>query len=78
MSSDDIKLADIHVLPNRSLRAIRDDLIAELAQSMDKHGLLQPIRVRPRSDGGYSFVIGRHRTRGREAAGLADHCGDRH
>jgi ParB-like chromosome segregation protein Spo0J len=61
MSSVDIQLDDIHAATNHRPRAIRDDLVAQLAESMKKRGLLQPITVRPRSDGGYSFVIGRHR-----------------
>ena len=61
MSSDDIKITDTHVAPNRRLRAIRDDLVVELAESMKKRGLLQPITARPRSDGGYSLVSGWHR-----------------
>jgi ParB-like chromosome segregation protein Spo0J len=61
MSSDDIKLADIHVAPNRRLRAIRDDLVDYLAESMKERGLLQPITARRRSDGGYSLVSGWHR-----------------
>ena len=60
MSSDNIKLADIHVAPNR-LRATRTDLVDYLAESMKERGLLQPITARRRSDGGYSLVIGRHR-----------------
>ena len=61
MSSDNIKLADIHVAPNRRLRAIRTDLVDDLAESMKERGLLQPITARRRSDGGYSLVSGRHR-----------------
>ena len=60
-ASVDIELADIHVSPGRRLRAVRDDLVAELAQSMNKRGLLQRITVRPRGDGGYSLAIGWHR-----------------
>jgi ParB family chromosome partitioning protein len=61
MSSDNIKLADIHVAPNRRLRAIRTDLVDYLAESMKERGLLQPITARRRSDGGYSLVSGWHR-----------------
>jgi hypothetical protein len=60
-ASVDIELTGIHVSLGRRLRAVRDDLVAELAQSMKKQGLLQPITVRPRSDGRYSLVIGWHR-----------------
>jgi hypothetical protein len=58
-TSVDITLADIHVAPNRRPRAIRHDLVAGLAESVEKRGLLQPItagraviadsRYRPRS-----------------------------
>jgi len=61
MSSDNIKLIDIHLVPNHRPRAIRHDLVDQLAESMKKRGLLQPITVRPRSDAGYSLVIGWHR-----------------
>jgi ParB-like chromosome segregation protein Spo0J len=61
MNSVDIKLGDIHVAPDRHLRAVRDDLVPQLAQSMAEQGLLQPVMVRPREGGGYSLVCGRHR-----------------
>ena len=61
MNSENIKLAYIHVLPNRRLRAIRDELVTELAESMEKRGLLQPITLRLGSDTGYSLVCGWHR-----------------
>jgi ParB-like chromosome segregation protein Spo0J len=61
MNSADIKLGDIHVALNCNLRAVRDDLVPQLAQSMDEHGLLHPVIVRPRMGGGYSLVCGRHR-----------------
>ena len=61
MNSENIKLAYIHVLPNRRLRAIRDELVTKLAESMEKRGLLQPITLGPGSDTGYSLVCGWHR-----------------
>jgi ParB-like nuclease domain len=57
----DVELAAIHVSPDRPRRAIRHDLVARLAESMEKRGLLQPITVRPPVGGEYSLVCGRHR-----------------
>ena len=57
----DIELADICVSRGRRLRAIRDDLVAELAQSMNKQGLLHQVMVRRRMGGGYTLVCGWHR-----------------
>jgi ParB-like chromosome segregation protein Spo0J len=51
----------IDVKPER-LRALRPDVVAELVQSMRERGQLQPIIVRPNSQGtGYWLVAGRHR-----------------
>jgi N6-adenosine-specific RNA methylase IME4 len=61
MNSENIKLAHIDVLPNHRLRAIRDELVTKLAESMEKRGLLQPITVGLGSDRGYSLVCGWHR-----------------
>jgi hypothetical protein len=54
-----IDLADISFKPSR-LRALRPEVVAELAESMAARGLLQPIVVLP--DGkGYWLIAGRHR-----------------
>jgi ParB-like chromosome segregation protein Spo0J len=43
------------------LRALREEVIAELATSMQDRGQLAPIVVRPRDRGGYWLVAGLHR-----------------
>jgi ParB family transcriptional regulator, chromosome partitioning protein len=70
MSSVDINLVDIHLAPGRP-RAIRGDLVERLAESMKMQGLLQPITVRPRSEGGYLLVFGGHRLKAAELLGWA-------
>jgi ParB family transcriptional regulator, chromosome partitioning protein len=45
------------------LRKERDDNVKELAASIEQHGQLQPIIVRPRADGDFGLVAGRHRLR---------------
>jgi len=46
----------------QSVRAsMDDDHVVELAMSISKHGLLQPIVVRKKDDGGYQLEAGFHR-----------------
>lgn len=47
-----IGLSGIAVPPNR-LRALREETVKTLAQSMKDQGLIHPIVVRPRPDTGY-------------------------
>lgn len=50
-------------------RAFRPDQLQELADSIAKNGIMQPILVRPLEEGGYEIVAGERRWR---AAKLAD------
>jgi N6-adenosine-specific RNA methylase IME4/ParB-like chromosome segregation protein Spo0J len=43
------------------LRALRNDTVKSLMESMTANGLLQPIVLRPRGSAGYWLVAGRHR-----------------
>lgn len=56
----DVGLSGIAILPNR-MRALRPELVAELASSMKASGLLQPVVVRPSEASGFYLVAGRHR-----------------
>ena len=55
-----VGLGGINVRPER-LRALRDDTVKGLMESMAARGLLQPIVLRPRGSAGYWLVAGRHR-----------------
>jgi ParB/RepB/Spo0J family partition protein len=55
-----IVLGEINVRPGR-LRALRPQVIDELATSMRERGQLQPIVVSPRPDTGYWLIAGWHR-----------------
>ena len=46
-----------------------DDALAELADSIAQHGVMQPIIVRPLPDGGYKIVAGERRWRASRLAG---------
>jgi ParB family transcriptional regulator, chromosome partitioning protein len=46
--------------------------LEELASSIKTHGVIQPVLVRPLSDGAYSLVAGERRYRASQMAGLDD------
>ncbi len=60
------------IVPNREQpRKVFDDIaLRELADSISKHGLIQPILVRPMDDGSYRIVAGERRWRASRLAGL--------
>jgi len=67
-----LKLMDIE--PNRyqPRKAFEDEALAELAESIAKHGILQPLLVRPLSGDGYQLVAGERRWRAARIAGLTE------
>lgn len=58
--------------PNRAQprRAFNEQALSELADSISKHGVLQPLLVRPLMSGGYQIVAGERRWRAARMAGL--------
>ena len=67
-----IKISEIE--PNRSQprKEFDEASLSELADSISKHGLLQPILVRPLTLGGYEIVAGERRYRASRMAGLTE------
>ena len=57
--------------PFQPRRRINEERIEELAASIRAQGLLEPIIVRPRAEGGYEIVAGERRWRAAQRAGLA-------
>jgi uncharacterized ParB-like nuclease family protein len=55
-----VRVCDIVVSPER-MRALRPEKVAELAQSIQAQGLLQPVVLRPRGRSSFWLVAGRHR-----------------
>jgi len=56
-----IEIASIDVEGQSVREAMNDDHVVELAMSIAKHGLLQPIVLRPKEDGRYQLEAGFHR-----------------
>jgi ParB family chromosome partitioning protein len=60
----------IHPNPRQPRRRFEPEATAGLAASIRLQGVLQPVVVRPREDGGYELVAGERRWRAAREAGL--------
>ena len=62
------------ITPNRAQprKTFDEDALAELAQSIAEHGVLQPLLVRPLADGSYQLIAGERRWRASRMAGLSE------
>ena len=58
-----LRLSEIEPNRNQPRTNFDEDALAELADSIQKHGLIQPIVVRPTSSGVYQIVAGARRWR---------------
>lgn len=67
-----LPLRDIEPDPNQPRKTFTDETLCELSASIAEHGLLQPIAVRPRSQGGYLIIAGERRWRAARMAGLRE------
>lgn len=67
-----LKLSEIEPNKNQPRQDFDETALAELAESISKHGLLQPILVRPIIGGGYQIVAGERRFRASRMAGLSE------
>ena len=70
-SAVEVRLSDIEPNRNQPRRDFDEEALAELADSIQKHGLIQPIVVRPLTNGTYSIVAGERRWRACRMAGLS-------
>ena len=69
-SASRLALEDIHPNPYQPRKAFDETALAELSASIRSHGVLQPIVVRNRPEGGYWLVAGERRCRASRQAGL--------
>ena len=65
-----VALASVEPNPEQPRRYFAEDKLAELAASILERGLLQPIVVRRRAEGGYQLLAGERRFRAARLAGL--------
>lgn len=73
-SNNTVTLKISEIEPNRAQprRDFDEKALAELADSISQHGVLQPLLVRPLLDGGYQIVAGERRWRASRMAGLTE------
>ena len=67
-----LKLIDIEPNRDQPRRDFDEQALSELADSIEKHGLIQPIVVRPLSNGNYQIIAGERRWRACRIAGLTE------
>lgn len=65
-----IALDNLHPFSNHPFKVLDDDKMAELSESVRKHGVLVPGIVRIKDTGGYEIIAGHRRKRACEIAGL--------
>ena len=60
------------IVPNSAQprRNFRENVLRDMAESIKKHGLLQPISVRKKAEGVYELIAGEQRLRATKLAGL--------
>ena len=67
-----LKIMDIEPTRDQPRKIFDEDALAELADSIAKHGVIQPLLVRPMPDGSYQLVAGERRWRASRMAGLTE------
>ena len=66
---EDIKLIDIEPNPNQARKTFNEEKLNQLAESIEKFGILQPI-ILTKKDNYYEIVAGERRWRAAKIAGL--------
>ncbi len=67
-----LKTAELEPNRDQPRRVFDEQALAELADSIAQHGVLQPLLVRPLMGGGYQIVAGERRWRAARMAGLSE------
>ncbi|MGN1080689.1 MAG: ParB/RepB/Spo0J family partition protein [Acutalibacteraceae bacterium] len=66
----ELKISDIEPNRNQPRKEFDEEALSELAESISKYGVLQPLIVRPMANGSYQLVAGERRWRASRLAGL--------
>ncbi len=67
-----IKISEIEPNRNQPRKHFDEEALNELAHSIELHGIIQPLLVRPMLDGTYQLVAGERRWRASRIAGLTE------
>ncbi|MEM9069482.1 MAG: ParB/RepB/Spo0J family partition protein [Myxococcota bacterium] len=66
------RIEELHPNREQPRRRFNDEALAELTASIEEHGILEPILVRKRKDGGFEIIAGERRWRAAQRAGLKE------
>lgn len=72
VSTDTLPLSEIIPNKDQPRKTFDEKTLAELAESIKQHGVLQPLLVRPLPGGGYQLVAGERRWRACRMAGVRE------
>ena len=64
--------ADISDFPNHPFKVKQDEAMMEMVDSVKQYGVLVPVLVRPKADGGYEMVAGHRRKCAATLAGITE------
>ncbi|MGE5682319.1 MAG: ParB/RepB/Spo0J family partition protein [Bacillota bacterium] len=67
-----VRIEQIMPDPNQPRKEFKEEALKELAESIAKHGLLQPIAVESMEDGRFKLIVGERRYRACGIAGLTE------
>ncbi|MES2827274.1 MAG: ParB/RepB/Spo0J family partition protein [Bacteroidota bacterium] len=67
-----IKISDVETNPYQPRTEFDQTALDELSESIKVHGLIQPITVRAKPQGGYQLISGERRLRASKLAGLTE------
>ena len=68
--SEYVKIKDIYPFKDHPFKVLDDDKMDELVESIKANGVLSPVLIRPREEGGYEMISGHRRLHASEKAGL--------
>ena len=67
-----IPIKEISNFPNHPYQVREDDEMYEMANSIKERGVLHPVLVRPKKDGGYEMISGHRRKKACELSGIKE------
>lgn len=71
-ATNKLKIMEIEPNHDQPRKIFDEKALSELADSISQHGVLQPLVVRPMTNGGYQLVAGERRWRAARIAGLSE------
>ena len=65
-----LPLTELHPFPNHPFKVLEDEAMQRMVESIAQYGVLAPLIVRPRPEGGYEILSGHRRQYAAKLAGL--------